>query len=164
MANALFADGAAAAVVAAPSRETEEDWKVTVSGSNVFPDSEDAMTWRIGSHGFEMTLSPRIPEIIASNLPAWCESWLEENELKISDIRSWAIHPGGPRILDAVEKCLGLPGEMLRVSREILADCGNMSSPTILFILKQLILEKTPRPCVALAFGPGLSVEAALFT
>ncbi len=163
VANALFADGAAAVVVAPPSKETREGWGIAASASNVFPDSEEAMTWKIGSHGFEMTLSSRVPDLIASHLPAWCESWLKENKLRVPDVRSWAIHPGGPRILDAVEKCLGLSEEMTRISREILADCGNMSSPTLLFILKQLILEKAPRPCVALAFGPGLSVEAALF-
>ena len=73
------------------------------------------------------------------------------------------IHPGGPRILDVVEKALGLPAEATRDSREVLEEFGNMSSPTVLFILDRLRRRDAPRPCVALGFGPGLAAEAALF-
>ena len=163
VANALFADGAAAAVVGPVSKASTNAWRIGASGSSVFPDSQEAMTWKIGDHGFEMTLSPRIPDLIASHLSLWCERWLKENKMKLSDVRSWAIHPGGPRILGAAAKCLNLSQRMTEASQEVLAAHGNMSSPTILFILRNLILKKAPRPCVALAFGPGLSVEAALF-
>ncbi len=163
VANSLFADGAAALVVAPAPKAHKDTWQIKASGSGVFTDSEEAMSWRIGDHGFEMTLSPRIPDLISSHLPLWCENWLKEYKLKSSDIRSWAIHPGGPRILDAAAKCLNLPPGMIKTSREVLISCGNMSSPTILFILRNLILEKAARPCVALGFGPGLSIETALF-
>ncbi len=74
------------------------------------------------------------------------------------------MHPGGPRILNAVVEGLGLPGEALEASRSILSDYGNMSSPTILFILNRLRATGADTPCLALAFGPGLTIEAALFT
>ena len=78
-------------------------------------------------------------------------------------VGSWAIHPGGPRVLTAVEEALGLPKNTTAVSREVLSEFGNMSSATVLFILERFRRANAPRPCVALAFGPGLMAEAALF-
>ncbi|MFP4190736.1 MAG: type III polyketide synthase [Candidatus Hydrogenedentota bacterium] len=165
VANALFADGAAAAVVGADGTPAyEQAWRVHATGSCLIPNSEDAMTWRIGDHGFEMTLSARVPELIADNLPGWIASWLDKHGLALTDIASWAVHPGGPRILNAVDKCLGLGDGALDVSRSVLRDYGNMSSPTTLFILKQFRDAAAETPCVALGFGPGLTAEAVLFT
>ena len=79
-----------------------------------------------------------------------------------SDVRSWAVHPGGPRILSAVKEALDLDRHALEASQQVLAEHGNMSSPTILFILDRLRKAGATGPCVALAFGPGLSIEAAL--
>jgi predicted naringenin-chalcone synthase len=121
------------------------------------------MTWNIGDHGFTMTLSPRVPDLIAAHLRPWLEQWLGQHGLGLERVASWAVHPGGPRILSAVEKALGLPREATAVSREVLAACGNMSSPTVLFILDRLRERSAPRPCVALGFGPGLVAEAMLF-
>ncbi|GAC1450488.1 MAG: type III polyketide synthase [Isosphaeraceae bacterium] len=160
--NALFADGAAA-IVAAPGGEDETTrWRVLANGSVVVPNTEDAMSWRIGDNGFEMTLSPDIAKLIRAHLPAWLETWLAGHGLRTADIASWAIHPGGPRILDAVQHSLGLEKEAVAVSRQVLAGYGNMSSPTVLFILDRLIRQDAPRPCVTLGFGPGLVIEAAL--
>src|SRR5205085_2656779 len=78
-------------------------------------------------------------------------------------VGSWAVHPGGPKILDAFASAMSLPTGALAISRDVLAECGNMSSPTVLFILDRLRRQHAPRPCVALGFGPGLAVEAALF-
>ncbi len=163
VANSLFADGAAACVVVPGSKAPNKAWRIAASGAGIFPKSENEMTWKIGNNGFVMTLSAQIPDLIATHLPLWCKTWLKEKELKISDVHSWAIHPGGPRILDAVTDCLHLTQEMTSVSKDILSSCGNMSSPTVLFILQRLIKENAPKPCVALGFGPGLSVESALF-
>jgi predicted naringenin-chalcone synthase len=80
----------------------------------------------------------------------------------LEEIGSWAVHPGGPRILNAVAEALGLPRAALAASWEVLAECGNMSSPTVLFFLKRLYRCQAPLPGVALGFGPGLVVEAAL--
>ena len=88
--------------------------------------------------------------------------WLKDNELTLKKIRSWAIHPGGPRIVSAVAESLHLPEKATAASRQVLARCGNMSSPTLLFILEELRRTKSPRPCVAMGFGPGLAVETAL--
>ncbi|HEV3145880.1 MAG TPA: type III polyketide synthase [Gemmataceae bacterium] len=161
--NALFADGAAA-LVGAPDKESEsQDWRAIDNGSCVFADSEFAMTWSIGNYGFDMTLSAKIPNLIAAHLRPWLEQWLASHRLTIADIGSWAIHPGGPRVVSSVEEALGLPPKTAWASYEVLANCGNMSSPTVLFIVNRLRQKNSPRPCVALGFGPGLTVEAALF-
>jgi predicted naringenin-chalcone synthase len=81
----------------------------------------------------------------------------------VEAVKSWAIHPGGPKILDAAGEALGLSREALAPSRGVFADYGNMSSPTVLFILDRLRRANAPRPCVALGFGPGLVAEAVLF-
>jgi predicted naringenin-chalcone synthase len=184
IANALFADGAGAAVIGAP-RGRAPLWEVAASGSRLFPGSAEAMTWRIGDHGFEMTLSPQVPGLLRAELRPWIESWLDNRatdrrsgrsvpsqhgppELTLADIRAFAIHPGGPKILDAAAAALALSDQALTASREILNRHGNMSSPTILFILDRLRREavrgsaSTPAPLLALAFGPGLTAEAAL--
>jgi predicted naringenin-chalcone synthase len=165
VANSLFADGAAAFVLHASrgeDRPVAATWQVLASGSMVIPDSTEAMSWRIGDHGFEMTLSPRVPELIHQYLPGWLEDWLGQSGLSLSDVQSWAVHPGGPRILSAVEESLALPPAALQTSREVLAEFGNMSSPTVLFIIDRLRRAEQRRPCVVLGFGPGLVVEAAL--
>lgn len=165
--NALFADGAAAAVGFAPGRagagrDRAGGWRLAASGSTVMPATADAMSWRIGDHGFAMTISPQVARQIAENLRPWLEGWLRRHDLALADVGSWAVHPGGPKILDAVESALGLGPEALATSRGVLARCGNMSSPTILFILDELRRQAAPTPCVALGFGPGLAIEAAL--
>ncbi len=162
VANGLFADGAAALVGSKATLTTRHRWKVKSSGSFLFPESEEAMSWRIGNYGFEMTLSPEVPERIARHLRLWIEKWLGQNRLKLSQIRSWAVHPGGPKILEAAALSLGLSQERVVPSREILAEYGNMSSPTVLFVIQRLRSQNSPRPCVVLGFGPGLAVEAAL--
>ncbi len=161
--NALFADGAGALVVGRGGREGGGGWCMTGGGSYLLPDSTEAMTWRIGDHGFDMTLSPRIPDLIEAHLAGYVDQWLSRSGLTRGDIGTWAIHPGGPRILDAAEKALGLTGAATAASREVLWDHGNMSSATMAFLLEKLIDSGSPLPCVALGFGPGLTVEATLF-
>lgn len=157
--NALFADGAAALVCG--NSIARDGWRLLRSGAHLFADSRDLMTWEIGNNGFVMQLSNRVPDVIERELRSWLEPWL--GEVKLSEVGSWAIHPGGPRLVSAVAAALDLPAGADAVSRQTLAECGNMSSPTILFILRALRMQNAPRPCVALAFGPGLAVEAALF-
>lgn len=162
--NALFADGAGA-IVAGPGRRdsSDRDWLCVANGSVLVPNSADAMTWRIGDSGFAMTLSARVPELIERNLASWLDGWLERQGLSLSQIRSWAVHPGGPRILTATEKALGLSREALQTSREVLSGNGNMSSATMVFLLERMMREGAQRPCLALGFGPGLTIETALF-
>lgn len=162
VANALFADGAAA-VVGAANGPTDA-WRVAAHGTAVIPHSTDAMSWTIGDHGFTMTLSKQVPALIGKNLRPWLVKWLRTHELDLSQIGSWAVHPGGPKILDVVEDVLELSRGALIASREVFANYGNMSSPTVLFILDELRRTSARLPCVAIGFGPGMVVEAALVT
>lgn len=163
VANSLFADGAGAVVLRA--QETGEQHPalaIAGTGACVFPDTLDAMTWRITDHGFAMTLSPAAPGMIRDRLGPWLGAWLDSCGLRLGDIGSWAIHPGGPRILTAVEDALGLTQSDTSPSRDVLRAHGNMSSPTILFILDRMRRANSNRPIVALGFGPGLAVEGTL--
>lgn len=173
IANALFADGAAAVMgtagqASSGTRSTEEKpnspaaWQIRATGSFLIPDSLDAMTWRIGDHGFEMTLHASVPDLISQHLQPWLEGWLKDHGESLDSIGSWGVHPGGPRILTAVEESLNLPREATSVSRQVLASHGNMSSPTVLFILKELMAQNAKLPCVLLGFGPGMFAEVAL--
>jgi predicted naringenin-chalcone synthase len=126
-------------------------------------ESEDLMRWSIGDHGFEMSLSPRLPEAIDQHLRPWLDEWLAEHGLSPAAVGSWAIHPGGPKILAACAEAANLAPSHLAMSQEVLRDFGNMSSATVLFVLDRLRRQGAARPCVALGFGPGLAMEAALF-
>lgn len=161
VANALFSDGAAA-VAGTLSQADQGACAVINQWSNLLPNTADLMTWRIGDHGFEMTLSPRVPEIVRQAVRPWLTRWLAEHGLSVADIRGWAVHPGGPRILTACADALELRQDQLEPSRQVLAEYGNMSSPTVLFILERLRQQEESLPAVILAFGPGLTIEAAL--
>ena len=166
VANALFADGAAALVGSSEAADTPEPWRVVANGSCLVPGTADVMSWQIGDHGFEMTLSPHVAHLIAAHLRPWLVSWLAARGLALGDVASWAIHPGGPRILDAVEEALELDRSATAHSRDVLASYGNVSSPTVLLIIDRLRRHGASLPCVAALwpFGPGLTIEAALFT
>ena len=164
IANAIFGDGAAALVGIGGGVATNGSapWRVLATGSCYLPNSATAMTWNVGDHGFEMTLGKNVPSLILRHLRPWLEGWLDEVGVGLKGVRSWAIHPGGPRILTAVEEAIGLTPSDTTASREVFADMGNMSSPTVLFILRKLMERNAPRPCLMLGFGPGLVAEAVL--
>lgn len=163
VANALFADGAAAVVGRMPpSAPRAGAPTVTATGSCLFPDTAGLMGWVIGDHGFEMILSKKIPTAIEQSLGPWLTKWLNTQGLSVADVGAWAVHPGGPKILDATEAALKLPPDALGDSRGVLADYGNMSSPTVLFIVDRLRKRNAPRPWVLLGFGPGLVAEVAI--
>lgn len=162
VANALFADGSGAVVLDADDAGGET-WRLRDTSSCLLPDSDDAMTWYIRDHGFEMTLSAQVPELIQRHLAGWLEPWLAEHGLTLGQVGSWAVHPGGPRVVEAVESALDLPQGAADVSRDVLRECGNMSSATILFILERLRRSGAALPCVAVGFGPGVTGEAMLF-
>ena len=163
VANALFADGAAALVIQAGGVDrTDDAWHLVDLRSAVIPDSANLMHWRIEDHGFQMSLSPQVPTLIDDTLRVWLQEWLAEHDLSIEAIGSWAIHPGGPRIVEACARAVASNADCMGDSLAVLAEYGNMSSPTVLFVLDRLRRRRAPRPCVALAFGPGIAVEAAL--
>jgi predicted naringenin-chalcone synthase len=163
IANSLFADGSAAAVLMSQAAHVRKRrWRLVASGSTLVEDSADAMSWSIGDHGFEMSLAPTVPRLIATSVRPWLERWLAEQGSSLDRIRTWAVHPGGPRILAGFGEAMDLPYEALAPSNATLYDYGNMSSATILFTLKFLWERQADTPIVAIAFGPGLSVEAAV--
>ncbi len=172
MGSALFANGAAAAIVTARSgSEKKALLQLDHFETVLTPVGEDSMAWNIGDHGFEMVLGNYVPHIIDDHIVGALKPLLardpELEALPYPSIRHWAIHPGGRSILDKVQARLGLTDEQLVPARETLRNYGNMSSATVLFVLKH-ILEQAPeegdeRIC-SMAFGPGLTVETALFT
>jgi predicted naringenin-chalcone synthase len=159
--NAIFADGSGAVVLAGADISAKGP-AVTATGSRLVVDSKAAMTWRIGDYGYEMTLSAEVPGLIEAKLLEFITAWLAKHDLLISDIGGWSVHPGGPRILRAVEVALDLPADALDCSRAVLAAHGNMSSATMLFILRRFLDSGTARPWLMLGFGPGLEIEVAL--
>lgn len=163
VANAIFADGAAAMVGGGRPLPEPDGWVLSASGASLLEDSSELMAWRIGNHGFEMALSARVPGVIERELRPWLDAWLAEQGISVDQIATWALHPGGPRILEACAQATGIKREDYAISQEVLGEFGNMSSPTIMFILDRLRRRNAPRPCLAIGFGPGLAVEAALF-
>lgn len=158
VAHSLFSD-AAAAVVLQPGAGLEVLRTVARTDS----DSAEHMTWDVTDLGFKMGLSPRVPQVLAEHVRAVVEELL--GGLAIDEIFGWAVHPGGPRILDVCQEQLGLPAEALAASRRTLRDFGNCSSGTVLLVLDEL-QRSTPVPTgghvVMMAFGPGLTLYATL--
>lgn len=171
--NAIFSDGAAAAVLAAHPPETARGQLAYHDAHCLLDDdSMGDMTWDVGDTGFLMSLSPRVPDLIARRLPAYLDGLLCRNGLRLADVDFWAIHPGGRAIVEKAQEVLGLLDAAVYDSLEVLRLFGNMSSPTILFILKRFLDRHREeqaqgraglRNGVAMAFGPGLTLEGALF-
>lgn len=154
----IFADGCSASLVSAEPFGLE----LQSFTSTIMPDSADQITWHIGGRGFDMVLLGRVPLTIARGLPSSLNSILRG--YRPEDIEHWAIHPGGRTILDAVQGSIGLPEDRLRQSRDVLRRFGNMSSATVMFVLKEMLQSGTQagRGC-AMAFGPGVTTESMLF-
>lgn len=155
LANALFADGSSSVVVSSENKGPS----VTISDSVILENSQDHMSWKIGSEGFRMTLSKRIPELIKASVPDWLERRLGNIGLRQKDIRTWAVHPGGPKILSGTREALQLSEDDLKYSKSVLHNYGNMSSATLGFMLKAVIEDNAPGPVAALGFGPGIAAE-----
>lgn len=168
IANTLFGDGAAAVVLSSPIGNAQPSAPapsaIIDTQSLLISGSESAMTWEVGDHGFMMGLSAEVPAMIERALPPWIDACLAAHGLCRASIVGWAIHPGGPRVIDSVVNALGLPAGAGDASRAILHDFGNMSSATLLFILERLVRGGAVGPVVALAFGPGLSAEMLLIS
>lgn len=162
--NALFADGSAAIVAAGDNIQRKPIWNLEATGSCLIQDSEDQMAWHVGDHGFDMKLTPQVADSIEKALLPWMSTWLKQMGTSVEQIDAWALHPGGPKIIDAVESVLNLPPADIRFSREILRTYGNMSSPTVLFVLDRMRSESVSGAIVMLGFGPGLMAESALLS
>ncbi len=164
IATGLFADGAVAAIVA--GRDCLADGPEIVSQRSVFyPGTEDIMGWDISEKGFRVVLSRKLPELIKCRLGADVDSFLAENGLTRRDIGSWVIHPGGPKVLEAVEAALGLGEGELRLSWECLERCGNLSSGSVLSVLEEVMMRHRPAAGMmglVAAMGPGFCSELML--
>lgn len=157
-ANLLFADGSAAMVLS-PRRSAV---RLIDCQCAHLPEAADQMVWFADDHGLRLQLSNELPDTLGRCLPQLVMTFLRQHGLSAKTINHWLIHPGGPQILDSTQKALNLPDGALDLSREILRQFGNMSSPTILFILKELIDQKADGTALAISFGPGLTVEMVL--
>jgi predicted naringenin-chalcone synthase len=160
----LFGDGAAAMLVVS-DKENRKGFELVTFYSEVLTKGKKDMAWELSSSGFLMTLSGYIPELIEEDFDSLVSKALSKAGLKKTDVAHWCIHPGGKRILQSIQKSLGLEQEKLEPSYHILQQFGNMSSATILFVLKRMAEDirhrKTEKPETALgaAFGPGLTME-----
>ncbi|GAA2152726.1 MULTISPECIES: type III polyketide synthase [Glycomyces] len=158
--HALFAD-AAAAVVLRP--ETAAGLRVIDVDARTDTARRHQMTWDVTDLGFRMGLSPEVPDSLAEHVGPLVKDLLGRHGHDVQDVAAWAVHPGGPRILDAIEDGLGLDPSALATSRKVLAEHGNCSSATVLLVLQEILAAgPPPGPVVALAFGPGLTLYGAL--
>ncbi len=169
VASALFADGAGAVLISCGQQMQKQGttiWPYLIdSATHSEYNTFDHMAFFITDHGFRMRLSAYVPEVLAAQVEAFADQLLQRNTLCRTDIRFWAIHPGSSKILDYIQLRLGLSDDHLQFSRAVLHDYGNMSSPTILFVLDRIQCNGNPAPGdygVLLAFGPGLTMEAVL--
>lgn len=156
----LFADGCAAVLI---SNQIESPRKIRIDDfyATIATEGKSDMAWELGSKGFQMRLSGYIPQLIEADLDSLLAGALTRTGLRQEQISHWCIHPGGKRILDTIQKKLQVPEHSLDYSRKVLSQYGNMSSPTILFVLKELFEEAytAEDTILGMAFGPGLTME-----
>lgn len=168
VANALFADGAAAVLVSADPYDSPSPlFRLDGFATRTLPDSAGEMAWSIGDTGFDMKLSAYVPRLIQSHLPGIVDGLLAAAGHRRADLAAWAVHPGGRAILDRLADSLELPPGALAASYDVLRGYGNMSSATIFFVLDELSRRRRAGAApaglaFAAAFGPGLTVESAL--
>lgn len=161
--TALFADGGAAVVLG--DRANEGLPHIIDFATHSDYTTLDHMAFELGDHGFLMYLSSYVPDVLAAHVNAFVEGLLERNGLRVDDVKHWGIHPGSTKIVDYIQGQLGLRDDQVDVSHNILAEYGNMSSATVLFVLEAICETKAPSAGdygLLLAFGPGLTMEAML--
>lgn len=155
----LFGDGSAAVLISS-DENVNEGLYIDQFYSEVIAKGKRDMAWELSSNGFLMTLSGYVPNLIEEDFEKIVDRALEKESISKKDITHWCIHPGGKRILEAIDKSLGFNNGQLLASYNVLNEFGNLSSATVLFILKKMLQEKTPvKKLFGAAFGPGLTVE-----
>ncbi|QNF34123.1 type III polyketide synthase [Adhaeribacter swui] len=164
--NAIFGDGAAAVLLQAQPMPNQKNVALAAFHCELIPAGKKEMAWHIADHGFEMTLSSYVPDLIQKGIKKLTQNLLHKLEIEVSEVDLYAIHPGGRKILESIEKALNLTPEHNCFAYEILRDYGNMSSATVLFVLKSLLRTLTKashnQPILSFAFGPGLTLESML--
>ncbi len=171
VASGLFGDGAGALVATggqagegAEGPGGPDGLKVVASRSEVYPDSGHALGWRLGRDGFRIVLTAEVAEVIERRISGSVSYFLAEHGLTVEEITAWVCHPGGPKIIDAVQNGLKLPDSAVELSRRSLAEVGNVSSASVLHVLEKTIKSAPPPGSVGLmiGLGPGVSVELVL--
>lgn len=167
LANAIFSDGSAAMLMTGRAHENKDGVKLIPKAFHceLLSDGAKDMAWNIGDFGFEMRLSAYVPNLVQSGIKSLVHSLTDS--LEESAIQHYAIHPGGKKILTVIEEELGIEKSANQHAHQVLRQYGNMSSPTVLFVLKALIdsltKENKGENILSLAFGPGLTLESVLF-
>lgn len=163
--NAIFADGAGAILIQAKPCQ-QKYFSLSAFYCDLLPQTSKEMAWHIADHGFDIVLSTYVPEVIEKGIAVFTKKLLLQHELSINDIDFFAIHPGGVKILQACEQALGIQKEDNHYSYQILKNYGNMSSATILFVLKaiwdDIEINDKQKTIFSCAFGPGLTLESML--
>ncbi|MFF4902681.1 type III polyketide synthase [Streptomyces sp. NPDC001068] len=169
VATGLFGDGAAAVVACGANRPVRPDGTagptIVDTRSHLYPDTGRVMGWDIKDSGFQVVLDPRVPDVVRRHLADDVEGFLGDHGLKPRDVTAWVCHPGGPKVLRAVTEALDLPEKALDVTWRHLADVGNLSSSSVLHVLRDTLAEHRPppgTPGVLLAMGPGFACELVL--
>ena len=164
VASGLFGDGAVA-VVLSGARRSRATPVVLSTRSVLYPDSEEVMGWRITEGGFRVVLSASVPQVIEEHLGRDVDDFLAAHGLARRDIASYVCHPGGPRVLEAIQRALGVSKEALAASWHSLSTVGNLSSASVLMVLKDTMAEHRPPPGslgLLVAMGPGFCSELVL--
>jgi len=162
--SGLFGDGAAAAVLTGSGRSGTGP-SLIASRSIFYPDTERVMGWEVSEAGFQIVLSADVPEVVRSFLRRDVDDFLADNDLTRSDIEVWVSHPGGPKVLEAMEEALELPQDALEASWRTLREVGNLSSTSVLLVLQDVIDRRRPASGtwgLMLAMGPGFCSELVL--
>jgi alkylresorcinol/alkylpyrone synthase len=163
LAASLFGDGAAA-VVAKGAARTPAGPRVLATRSRIYPDSEEVMGWNIGSNGFQIKLSTEVATVAEKYLGEDVRNFLSDHGRTPADISTWVCHPGGPKVIDAVENTLDLPANALEHTRKSLRDNGNLSSVSVLDVLRANMADPPPPGSFGLmiAMGPAFCSELVL--
>ncbi len=168
VASGLFGDGGAAVVCVGKDRAARMGLggpTVVATRSRMYPDSERVMGWDIGDDGFKVILDKSVPDVVTTYMRDDVDGFLAENGLTRADIGSWVCHPGGPKVLDAFESTLEIPKSALDLTWRSLQREGNMSSASVLFVLRDTLAQARPEPGtwgMMLAMGPGFCSELVL--
>jgi len=167
VANAFFADGSAALLIQSRAGKGAS-LKIGSFFCDLAPDGNKDMAWSVGNQGFEMKLSSYVPNVIKKGISKLTSSLLQANKININDISYFAVHPGGKKILETIEQELGIDRRDNQFSYSVLKKYGNMSSPTVLFVLKeiydQLSSNDHNKKILSFGFGPGLTLESLVLT
>ena len=174
--SGLFGDGAAAVVMVGDGRAERMGLtaggsrpapSVVASRSTFYPDSERVMGWDIDERGFTLVLDASVPDVVEAHLRGNIEAFLDEHGLGLRDVEHWIVHPGGPKVLDAMQRSLDVDADAFALTWESLARIGNLSSSSVLHVLADTIEQRSPgtgAPAVMTAMGPGFCSEIVLLS